>query len=78
MTTVATGLLTSRPTDREVTKRPAMLVGTGVRVAGAVDVFERVTRKLGIPVTTAWTAHDLIDSEDPLYCGRPGTVATGA
>ena len=31
-------------------------------------------RKLGIPVTTAWTAHDTIASADPLYCGRPGTI----
>src|SRR5258708_24085142 len=59
-------------------KRPVILVGTGIRVAGAVDVFERVIRKLGVPVTTAWTAHDLMDSYDPLYCGRPGTVGDGA
>lgn len=55
-------------------KRPVLLAGSGIRVASAVDVFERVIRKLGIPVTTAWTAHDLIDSEDPLFAGRPGTV----
>ncbi|HWB60110.1 MAG TPA: thiamine pyrophosphate-binding protein, partial [Chthoniobacteraceae bacterium] len=40
-------------------KRPVILAGTGVRLAGAVDVFQRVTAKLGIPVTTAWT-HDII------------------
>ena len=57
-------------------KRPVIMVGSGVRLAGAVDVFERVIRKLGIPVTTAWTAHDLIGSDDPLYCGRPGTVGS--
>lgn len=59
-------------------KRPVILVGTGVRIAGAVDVFERVTRILGVPVTTAWTAHDLIASDDPLFCGRPGTVGDRA
>lgn len=59
-------------------KRPAILVGTGIRVGDAVDVFERVIRKLGIPVTTAWTAHDLIASDDPLYAGRPGTVGDRA
>jgi acetolactate synthase I/II/III large subunit len=59
-------------------KRPAILVGTGIRIGDAVDVFERVIRKLGIPVTTAWTAHDLIASDDPLYAGRPGTVGDRA
>jgi acetolactate synthase-1/2/3 large subunit len=59
-------------------KRPAILVGTGIRVAGAVAVFERVVRKLGIPVTTAWTAHDLVATDDPLFAGRPSTVGDRA
>jgi acetolactate synthase-1/2/3 large subunit len=32
---------------------------------------------LGIPVTTAWT-HDLIATDDPLFCGRPGTIGDRA
>lgn len=56
-------------------QRPVILAGTGVRLANAVDVFQRVIHKLGIPVTTAWT-HDLIDSNDPIFCGRPGTIGT--
>ena len=55
-------------------KRPAILIGTGVRLAGAMDIFERVIRRLGIPVATAWTAVDQMASDDPLYCGRPGSV----
>lgn len=58
--------------------RPVILVGTGIRLANAVEIFDTVTRKLGIPVTTAWTAHDLMDSEDALYCGRPGTIGDRA
>lgn len=56
-------------------KRPVILAGTGVRLAGALDIFDRVIHKLVIPVTTAWT-HDLIPSDDPLFCGRPGTIGT--
>ena len=56
-------------------QRPVVLAGTGVRLAGAVDVFNRVTNKLGIPVTTGWT-HDLIDSDNPIFVGRPGTIGT--
>jgi acetolactate synthase-1/2/3 large subunit len=58
-------------------KRPVILAGTGVRLAAALDEFEEVIRKIGIPVTTAWT-HDMIDSEDELYGGRPGTIGDRA
>ena len=58
-------------------RRPVILAGTGVRAAQAVAAFEAVIRRLGIPVTTAWT-HDLIASDDPLFCGRPGTIGTRA
>ena len=73
-----TDLLTAQ--CREVTERlmaasrPVMMVGTGIRLAGAMEKFERVIAKLRIPVTTAWTAHDLIPTDHELYCGRPGTV----
>lgn len=58
-------------------KRPVIMAGTGVRAAQALGEFETVIRRLGIPVTTAWT-HDIIASDDPLYCGRPGTIGTRA
>jgi acetolactate synthase-1/2/3 large subunit len=48
-----------------------------VRLAGALEEFERTIRRLRIPVATAWT-HDLIDSDDELYCGRPGTIGDRA
>ncbi len=59
-------------------KRPAILVGSGVRRAGALPVFRRVIKKLNVPVTTAWTAIDALASDDPLYCGRPGTIGDRA
>jgi acetolactate synthase-1/2/3 large subunit len=58
-------------------KRPVILAGTGVRAAGATAEFETLIQRLGIPVTTAWT-HDLIASDDRLFCGRPGTIGTRA
>ncbi len=54
-------------------KRPVILAGTGVRIAGAVDVFRRVVAKLGIPVATAWT-HDVIETSDPCACGKAGSI----
>lgn len=58
-------------------ERPVILAGTGVRLSGELKRFLRVAEKLGVPVTTAWT-HDLIPSDHPLYCGRPGTIGTRA
>ena len=58
-------------------ERPVLMGGTGVRLAGAVDAFVALAERLGIPVVTAWT-HDLIASDHPLFCGRPGTIGTRA
>lgn len=58
-------------------KRPVILAGSGVRLGGALPEFERVIRALRVPVATAWT-HDLIASDDDLFCGRPGTIGERA
>ncbi len=55
-------------------ERPVILAGSGVRVSGAYDKFLELVDRLGIPVTTAFNAHDLIWDEHPLYAGRPGTI----
>ncbi|MGA8538225.1 MAG: thiamine pyrophosphate-binding protein [Terriglobales bacterium] len=58
-------------------KRPVILAGTGVRAAHAVAEFDQLIQRLGVPVTTAWT-HDLIATDDPLFCGRQGTIGDRA
>src|ERR1017187_938725 len=58
-------------------KHPVILAGTGVRAAHAVAEFDELIHRLGVPVTTAWT-HDLIDSDDSLFCGRQGTIGDRA
>jgi len=58
-------------------KRPVILAGTGIRSAHALAEFDELFHRLGVPVTTAWT-HDLIASDDPLFCGRPGTIGDRA
>jgi acetolactate synthase-1/2/3 large subunit len=55
-------------------RRPVLLVGGGVRIAGAAETFRHVAERLGLPVTTAFNAHDLLESDHPLLAGRPGTV----
>jgi acetolactate synthase-1/2/3 large subunit len=58
-------------------RRPVIFAGSGVRVSGAIPDFDRVIRALRVPVVTAWT-HDLIATEDELFCGRPGTIGERA
>jgi acetolactate synthase-1/2/3 large subunit len=69
--------MASLVTRLRAASRPVILAGSGIRAARATHEFETVIRRLGIPVTTAWT-HDLIASDDPLFCGRPGTIGTRA
>ncbi len=53
-------------------QRPVVLVGGGVRIAGANRELLTLIKRLGIPVLTSMSAHDLVPSSHPLYFGRPG------
>ncbi|MCR4925236.1 MAG: thiamine pyrophosphate-binding protein [Clostridiales bacterium] len=57
-------------------KRPVIFAGEGIRFSGACEGFLSLVKKLGVPVVTAWNAHDLIADENPCSAGRPGTVGT--
>ena len=56
-------------------ERPVLLVGNGVRLAGAADRFVTLAERLGIPVLTTWLGLDLIGDDHPLHFGRPGGIA---
>lgn len=56
----------------EEAKRPVFLVGQGVSLAGAREVFYNYVNKVRIPVITARLGIDLIESDNDLYVGRPG------
>ena len=58
--------------------RPVILIGSGVRLAGALDDLRRTAELLNVPVATAWTAIDALEAEHSLYCGRPGTIGDRA
>lgn len=59
-------------------ERPVILAGKGIRLGNALNEFEDVTRALKIPVVPGWTSIDLLASDDPLFCGRAGDLATRA
>ncbi len=59
-------------------KRPLLLAGHGVRLAGAAKEFAALAERLQIPVAMTWNALDLLPWEHPLCVGRPGVVALRA
>ena len=59
-------------------KRPIVLVGNGVRHAGAIQPFIKWVERIGIPVLTTWKALDFLEDGHPLYVGRPGAVGQRA
>lgn len=56
--------------------RPLVFAGNGIRLARAEQEFAALIRLLNVPVVATWCAADLISSEDPLFVGRPGSVAS--
>jgi len=59
-------------------RRPVVLAGCGVRLSASHAAFLTFVEQLGVPVVTAFNAHDLLPNAHPLYCGRPGTVGDRA
>ncbi|MCL2283142.1 MAG: thiamine pyrophosphate-binding protein [Fibromonadales bacterium] len=53
-------------------KRPLVMAGQGVRLAGVVDEFMQFIEKNNIPVITTRLGIDLIEYEHPLFVGHPG------
>jgi acetolactate synthase-1/2/3 large subunit len=56
-------------------KRPLLFAGNGLRLAGAEAEFAQLRQLLDIPLAATWCAADLVPSDEPLYVGRPGSVA---
>ena len=54
-------------------KRPCILAGPGVRLAGAVESFNRIVQKLNIPGLTSRLGVCLMKKHKQLFISRPGT-----
>ena len=55
-------------------KKPLILLGTGVRSSGINSEILKIAKLLSIPVCTGWNAHDLLPYNHSCYVGKPGTV----
>ncbi len=58
-----------------VSRRPVLLLGSGVQISGTERHAISFAEKFNIPILTAWS-HDVIRSDHPLFFGRPGTIGT--
>jgi acetolactate synthase-1/2/3 large subunit len=56
-------------------ERPVVLIGNGVRLAGARAEMRALIDALAVPVLTTWPAHDMVPDDHPLMVGRPGPLA---
>lgn len=59
-------------------KRPLIIAGQGVRIAKADAELRSLVETLRIPLITTRLGLDLIESEHPLYVGRPGNYGERA
>lgn len=55
-------------------KRPAIVLGNGVRLAHASSDANDLINFLKIPSFVSWNGVDLLDDENPYYFGRPNIV----
>lgn len=59
-------------------KRPLIISGYGVRLSNQTEVFSQLINKLKIPVVTTFNGFDIIQTDNPYYIGRIGTVGQRA
>lgn len=58
----------------QTAKKPLLLAGNGIKLAGAEKLLYRTMEKLQIPVETTWKTIDILDENDSLYAGHPGAM----
>ena len=62
--------------DLQKAQRPVLLIGGGVRSAGAVELVREIGETLKIPCIPTWNAVDVFTNDYPYYRGRIGTYGT--
>lgn len=55
-------------------KKPLLLAGNGIKLAGGGTALERLLEKVPVPVQTTWKSIDLMGEDHPLYTGHPGIM----
>lgn len=74
-----TGVRVSEILDKlKSAKRPLIVAGHGIRLAGMKEEFLKLVEKLNIPVVTTMNGFDIIPDDNPNFIARIGTVANRA
>lgn len=55
-------------------KRPLILLGHGIRQAGAIEEMQALLDYMKVPVMTTWNGVDLVANDYKFFYGRPGAV----
>lgn len=59
-------------------RKPVLIAGHGIRLAGAIQTFLQLVCHLQIPVVTTINGFDVISENNPYFIARIGTVANRA
>ena len=59
-------------------KRPVVIAGNGIRLAGAKAEFRDFIARRGIPAVGTFNGMDLLPDDDPFFAGRIGTIGQRA
>lgn len=59
-------------------KRPLILAGYGIRSATCCKQLKDIATKLDIPIVTSRNGIDIINTDNPLFVGRPGSYGDRA
>ncbi len=62
----------------QAAKRPLIVAGHGIRLAGAVQEFGTFLEKCRVPVATTHNGRDVLPTSHPLYAGQVGTLGDRA
>src|SRR3990167_11181431 len=60
----------------KLAKRPVIIYGAGIHLAGAESEAVAFAHATGIPVAPTWAALDVLPYDDPLFIGSFGTHGT--
>ena len=55
-------------------KRPLIIAGNGIKLGSAVNKFTEFIEKYQIPVVVTILSTDIIETSNPLYCGKIGLI----
>lgn len=59
-------------------EKPLILAGYGIRSANAIYKLKKLSEKFKVPIVTSRGGIDIIESDNPLFVGRPGAYGDRA